>query len=877
MPKSVVEPAGLGFNAYLALQRLGKYLLNPPRRHKRAIKVSLSFTMAIAFTLPPLFAKFLGTNPFLLGTVAIYLFPLKTIGGQLASTGVGLLGVMCGLGYANLVLLLSRLIQSTNAHNIIVSRRAFLWSAFVFLAVGCGYVRSKYPRAYLATIFTMVVNMFALINGINDFDACFNNFFFVMVFGACVSLVVCFLFWPEDHSHRLRDDVIAGLREAQNVMQSLRRAMEFSFGQEADIAAFKESHVNISATLEETNYELSVTRVDPAVFVPLNTSIARMLSLARAFNSAMRRRHRLHTHIHFRFEDLADKELGISTATPCEGAGPNSMNSKLAFELAFASAFELFGDMTLRIEELYSGKEIVSTIEYEKLANRIDNIREKLVAEVELRTVSGPHELEGAAFMDQVNTVLLDMLEVVKDTARAISCIEKRRISLVLPRKLYTAEESSEDDDSARHAVSEGDHGLVLLLGSTSALDRFRIYLADKLLAFRGSRHIKYGAKFAVVMGVISLPTYISDWNVWSKDLRVEWALISAMLVMETTRGMAFRTVGMKLAGAIMGGLAAFLVMQVGQGVIYVTIALSFLTGLGVGLLVQHPKFAKVGRVLALAYNIILGVATIFPDQETIPSAFARRILTLLVGGAIAISVHLTLFPFRSRSALTKALSHSLDWLHHLVFAIEASGEFPMLKERFDDMVKKARGRVNFAKAMLPATRYEISLAGHWPYERFERIQEKVVDVTVLIVGENAAEPAMSKVSGGGGGKLRLKLLASLCNDLLVISHALGTRLFMPRNESLSTYVLDEYQTNLSTKIADGDPSCPYRRNFADLGRLADLVYEMNLLREEVDELIAETQCPRKGLLPHLSFVIKKSKPSTPMGDEESTGQRGLR
>lgn len=369
---------------------------------------------------------------------AIYLFPLKTIGGQLASTGVGLLGVMFGLGYANLILLLGRLVQSTNAESIGVGRRALLWSAFVFLAMGCGYVRSKYPRAYLAINFAMVVNMFALIRGINHFDPCFSNFFFVMVFGACVSLIICFFFWPEDHSSMLRDDIITSLREAQNVMQSVQHAMKFSFGQEVDITAFKESHVKISAALEEANYELSLTRVDSAVFVPLNASLTRMLSLSRALNSAMRRRHRLYTRIHFRFKDLADKELEISTAPPCDEAKSNPTNSERALELAFASVSELFSSITLRVEELYRGKEIVSTIECEKFAGKIDDIREKLAAEVEVRTISGPYELEGAAFMDQVNAVLLDMLEAAKDTAQIIGCIEKRRISLVLPRKLYT-------------------------------------------------------------------------------------------------------------------------------------------------------------------------------------------------------------------------------------------------------------------------------------------------------------------------------------------------------------------------------------------------------------------------------------------------------
>lgn len=51
------------------LQALYRRISASPRRNKRILKISLSLTMAMAFTLPPKFANFHGTNPFLLGTV----------------------------------------------------------------------------------------------------------------------------------------------------------------------------------------------------------------------------------------------------------------------------------------------------------------------------------------------------------------------------------------------------------------------------------------------------------------------------------------------------------------------------------------------------------------------------------------------------------------------------------------------------------------------------------------------------------------------------------------------------------------------------------------------------------------------------------------
>lgn len=109
--------------------------------------------------------------------------------------------------------------------------------------------------------------------------------------------------------------------------------------------------------------------------------------------------------------------------------------------------------------------------------------------------------------------------------------------------------------------------------------------------------------------------------------------------------------------------------------------------------------------------------------------------------------------------------------------------------------------------------------------------------------------------------------LASLCNDLLVISHSLTARLFMPRHSSVSATVLQDYILSLLDDAIALPLDSRQRRNYCDVGRLADLVSEMSLLRDEVDELVTETQCPKRGLLPHLSFVVQKrlgSRPGTP-------------
>lgn len=57
------------WSIFNVIQALYQSITASPKRNKRILKISLSLTMAVAFTLPPIFANFHGTNPFLLGTV----------------------------------------------------------------------------------------------------------------------------------------------------------------------------------------------------------------------------------------------------------------------------------------------------------------------------------------------------------------------------------------------------------------------------------------------------------------------------------------------------------------------------------------------------------------------------------------------------------------------------------------------------------------------------------------------------------------------------------------------------------------------------------------------------------------------------------------
>lgn len=80
---------------------------------------------------------------------AIYLFPTRTVGGQIVHSIIGLLGILSSLAYVNFVLFIANVIQSDTENYIRPPRRIFLLIAFGCAAFGCGYLRSKKLKSYL--------------------------------------------------------------------------------------------------------------------------------------------------------------------------------------------------------------------------------------------------------------------------------------------------------------------------------------------------------------------------------------------------------------------------------------------------------------------------------------------------------------------------------------------------------------------------------------------------------------------------------------------------------------------------------------------------------------------------------------------------------
>lgn len=470
--------------------------------------------------------------------------------------------------------------------------------------------------------------MFTLIRGIDHFNPQFHDFFYVMLFGTGVSILVCLL-WPEDRGNMLREATLDAIKQTKVSVEKLHNLMKVGNYEEVNLEAVKAAKVTLGASLHEANYEISIARIDSASLLAFEKCLPRLLAVIRTFNSSMRRRSWLTKTRRTRFKQ--DVRLGLSHRH--DYTDTNREKMRQSFDKVFTLTLGLLDQAADRLEALCKGH-TAPNMDVKKLSQALQEIYGPVNARVKSRTIAGPHELEDAAFTDQLNKTLLDMFGIVRDMASSISVIEERRLGLILPRKMRSFQTPNPDSRLCSHMSGESPSsrpvsrmtGKLSIVRNTdylyfpaekSAIKRLWIGVAEKLIVFRRSNHVRYAIKFGIVMGILALPAFISRWYVWFERLRVQWAMISAMVAMETTRGMTFRTAGMKLVGALMGGTSAFIVMEISNKNLPAILVQTAVVGLIIGYLVNHPRFVKAGTVYALAYNIILGVAFIFPHQGT--------------------------------------------------------------------------------------------------------------------------------------------------------------------------------------------------------------------------------------------------------------------
>lgn len=297
-----------------------------------------------------------------------------------------------------------------------------------------------------------------------------------------------------------------------------------------------------------------------------------------------------------------------------------------------------------------------------------------------------------------------------------------------------------------------------------------RYWTAHAAATFRDSRHTQYAFKFSLVMAILSIWPFIDDWAIWYRDVRGFWAMVFAMVVMETTRGLVFRTAMMKGIGAIGGGLFALAAYELAavscetcsrqSPSVYFLVAATFVCGLLLYFIALDPRFAKAGLVSALCFSLVLGVGF---ETSNAALAYVKRLAAQLTGIGVAVMVHVLVYPYHARKELKSEICNGLDELASAYSASSYGYDEPMA-------YKKARGHLQYAQSLIHFTKFEPSLKGSFPKALWAELVSEIGCLLDLISCQN--DLAAGKTSPGA----RLRLHRALAQDLYLISHAKATR-----------------------------------------------------------------------------------------------------
>ncbi|KAJ2860750.1 hypothetical protein GGH94_005328 [Coemansia aciculifera] len=172
--------------------------------------------------------------------------------------------------------------------------------------------------------------------------------------------------------------------------------------------------------------------------------------------------------------------------------------------------------------------------------------------------------------------------------------------------------------------------------------------------------NVKFATKYALLVTLLSLPCYwsISVYLEFRRQ-RLDWMVISAAAIMVPTVGGSALVSVYRILGTCAGGLAAFLVYEIGRDIPVLTYSLLVLFSVPCFHVILHGKYPKIGQFALITFGVVLinkWVAR--EDQGEGAGALAvRRTGAVALGIVAGMLVTVYVWPFEARVRVRQALS----------------------------------------------------------------------------------------------------------------------------------------------------------------------------------------------------------------------------
>ncbi|CAO3651153.1 unnamed protein product [Mucor fragilis] len=205
---------------------------------------------------------------------------------------------------------------------------------------------------------------------------------------------------------------------------------------------------------------------------------------------------------------------------------------------------------------------------------------------------------------------------------------------------------------------------------------RFFIRVWQTFSLFK-SQKIRYAIKATVATVLLALPAFLESTQDFFRTYRMEWALITLMVVMTPTVGGTNLVAIYRIFSTILGCYVAMAFYMLFPANMYVLPVLTWLFSIPNFYLILNHKHGKFGQFTLLAYNLVM--LNKYNDRDTneveVWVLATQRCFAILVGVVFGLIATAYVWPYEARVELRKGLSDfllRLAWLYQKLVSIYA-------------------------------------------------------------------------------------------------------------------------------------------------------------------------------------------------------------
>ncbi|KAI8975478.1 Fusaric acid resistance protein-like-domain-containing protein [Mycotypha africana] len=199
---------------------------------------------------------------------------------------------------------------------------------------------------------------------------------------------------------------------------------------------------------------------------------------------------------------------------------------------------------------------------------------------------------------------------------------------------------------------------------------------------------MRYAIKAMIATIILAIPAFYEPTQDWFRTYRMEWALITLMVVMTPTVGGTNIVAIYRIFSTILGCYVAMAFYMLFPANMYVLPLLTWLFSIPNFYLILNHKHGKFGQFTLLAYNLVM--LNKYNDRDTNEVAVwllaTQRCFAILVGVVFGLVATAYVWPYEARTELRKGLSDfllRLSWLYQRLVSIYA--DYPLNHKKSSD------------------------------------------------------------------------------------------------------------------------------------------------------------------------------------------------